>query len=474
MSARRFPTFVLMTLFLAFLVVPTFAQATPTPITLGENQTAEISGESITAGFSLSATAGLPVTVQVLGVTPGFAPVLRVLDPLGTVVLEMVNSAAASSVQVPVMPAQTGTYLLEVSSGNGSGGQFVISVQPSTLPEPLPIPLIVGQAVPGSVNAQASRQPYTFSADPAQPLLLLVTSDQASRGPSVTLKDASTGDVLGTGSLRLIGIVFRVPAGSANYRADIAHGGSDGAEAYTVLLQGDNAPAVPGSDATPAATPSRLTSTGPCVVASLGGERINVRSGPSTSFAVVARLEPNQIGTVVGRLGDNSWYQIDINGVVGWVAAFVVTVGGDQCEGVPILAAPGAAPAATAAPTQPAQPTVAPPPDQPAPSPTPFGPPDLIISSVQVAVDATTGTVITVTVSNVGTGVAGANELHVQFPNSDISQRALPALNPGQSTTQSFTNAASTVAGNWQANVDAIGVIAESNESNNNASGSVS
>ena len=53
---------------------------------------------------------------------------------------------------------------------------------------------------------------------------------------------------------------------------------------------------------------------------------------------------------VYGRLPDNSWFQVNVNGVIGWVSATVVTLGGN-CAGVSIILPPTLPPRPTSAPT---------------------------------------------------------------------------------------------------------------------------
>ncbi len=68
---------------------------------------------------------------------------------------------------------------------------------------------------------------------------------------------------------------------------------------------------------------------------------VNVRSGPSTAFGIVSYLSPSRNALVIGRLADNTWYQINNNGAIGWVASFVVFEGG-ICNNVPVVQPPAA------------------------------------------------------------------------------------------------------------------------------------
>lgn len=57
---------------------------------------------------------------------------------------------------------------------------------------------------------------------------------------------------------------------------------------------------------------------------------VNVRSGPSTLFDVIAQLTPETVVDVIGRSdSESNWLQIRFNGRSGWVAYFTVTVVGD-------------------------------------------------------------------------------------------------------------------------------------------------
>lgn len=48
---------------------------------------------------------------------------------------------------------------------------------------------------------------------------------------------------------------------------------------------------------------------------------VNIRSGPGTSFGVIAVLPRNQTAPIVARTSDSSWWLISHNGIQGWVSA---------------------------------------------------------------------------------------------------------------------------------------------------------
>lgn len=60
----------------------------------------------------------------------------------------------------------------------------------------------------------------------------------------------------------------------------------------------------------------------------VGDTTVNVRSGPGTAYPVIGKAQAGQRYRIVARNEDNSWYQVDLNGKPGWVAASVVTTTG--------------------------------------------------------------------------------------------------------------------------------------------------
>ncbi len=81
---------------------------------------------------------------------------------------------------------------------------------------------------------------------------------------------------------------------------------------------------------------------------------INVRSGPSTEYAAISVLQQGQSCTIIGRNGDNSWWQVACaGGLQGWIFGQLVDVAGNT----------GPIPVVNVAP---------PPPPPPAPTPTVF------------------------------------------------------------------------------------------------------
>lgn len=69
--------------------------------------------------------------------------------------------------------------------------------------------------------------------------------------------------------------------------------------------------------------------------ATVGVYRVNVRDLPSTSNSnVIAKINPNETYSIVGRTADNSWWQLNVNGVYGW--AFSRFINAANTQNVPV------------------------------------------------------------------------------------------------------------------------------------------
>lgn len=375
--AVRLFVWVLLLAVTAGMLVPVAAQSM-TPITVGENKSGEVSAAAPTVTYALTVTAPQTITVQVLGLTPGFAPAFSVLNLNGSP-LQSVTPAPGATIALGSVPLPTaGIFQIVVNSATGQPGQFVISVQGGA-PLPPPSPLVLGQPQSGVASAQTPIFLYSFTALPTENAIVIVravsqTNALETSGPLVELRDQETNEVLGSANARVIGVSYRLPSGTVSYIVQVTHSGSAAGEPFTVCLEGENgAIRCPGNGPVPTPTLAALPPTatpipptrippvaippgGPCSVASSVGTPVNVRSGPGTSFSIVSQLPVTATAPVVGRLPDNSWYQINLNGLIGWVSGSVVVIGG-QCGTVPAVTLTPTSPATTVIPPASSTPT---------------------------------------------------------------------------------------------------------------------
>jgi uncharacterized protein YraI len=81
----------------------------------------------------------------------------------------------------------------------------------------------------------------------------------------------------------------------------------------------------------------------PAVTATVTANVLNFRAEPSLLAQILAKLNKSAVYPVIGRLADNSWVQLSVNGVNGWVMARYVTFTGDL-NTVPVVGGGTSAP----------------------------------------------------------------------------------------------------------------------------------
>lgn len=398
MSAwKRIAVVILMLVFFCG-VLPTAGQSTvPIPIAVGENKQGELSAGAPVQQFSLSISQPRIAVVQVLGLSPNFGPTVRILGPNGVVIQQANNTSGATIIQATAGFTTPGQYLIEVGSIAATPGQFVISVQggPNL---PAPVALVFGQQVQTDLLPEVPIQQFVFLSAPNGFMILHVGVESTAsaappRGPVLTLRDAQTGEVFATIGSQLVGTRLRLPPGAINYVLEASVDGTSQGERLSVCLELEGAaPACPESGSAqvvptaivvptavlpptaviPTPTPyvpPVINPAGPCAVASSRGQSINVRTAPNLNASIAGQLAPGAVVPVLMRLPDSSWFQVNVNGLIGWVSATVVISGGN-CT-IVVTATPTTAPVTVSATlTATATSTASPTPTTPAPVPT--------------------------------------------------------------------------------------------------------
>lgn len=139
---------------------------------------------------------------------------------------------------------------------------------------------------------------------------------------------------------------------------------------------------------------------------------LNFREGPSTDFERIRVLDSGTLASIVGRIGNNTWWQLSDNNQIGWVSAEFTTEYG-ICSNVPLVAIPTKAVTSepTAEPTT--APTLTPPPTATTPNNNNTGDPDLIVSAIvgdnSIIVPSGVSSTLesyTITIRNTGSGDA--------------------------------------------------------------------
>ncbi len=94
---------------------------------------------------------------------------------------------------------------------------------------------------------------------------------------------------------------------------------------FVTAVNAQNVPVTSGSvQPTPVPTPPPVVSGAAATVT--GAFRLNVRNAPSaTTGLVLTRINRNETYPIVGRNADTTWWQLNVNGTIGWVNARYVT-----------------------------------------------------------------------------------------------------------------------------------------------------
>lgn len=194
---------------------------------------------------------------------------------------------------------------------------------------------------------------------------------------------------------------------------------------------------------------------------------LNLRSQPTTSAGnnVVTVLPTYTLTTVIGRLGNNSWWQVQYSTITGWVSAQYTELSGN-CQNVPVQATPTPTPTplpATATPTL--TPTIT---NTPAPLK-----PDLLVTNIVGNQEVTlSGPPVTltysVTVTNIGIGAAGQFTVKLYVDNVEEEEWVVSGLDRAQSvalTTELTWSAAGTY--DIRVNADTGNQVEELSDVNN-------
>ncbi len=339
------------------------AQNTPIPINIGDNVTGSITPAAPVLSYLVLVDQPQALNVRVFAITPGLLPMVTVYDGNNNVLAVAQNNGTQTAVQVPNVQAPAGLIRLDITTAGGAPGDLLINVQGIQVAPPTQLP--IGQVVNGTVSSSAPILRYSFSSAVDQGRWLFVHSQLQTGGPAVALTDAATGEALASSSPRMSGLHVAIPAGNSSFLVEIASSGANASEAFTIcvaLANDFNSCLMPGTanSVIPTQAPAAvvpevavptlaaaqlqpLPASNVCILGSATGQNVNVRMGPSTTFAVITQLNSSTIANVVGRLSDSSWYQISLSGVTGWISAGVVRLGG-PCQLVPVVVPTASAP----------------------------------------------------------------------------------------------------------------------------------
>lgn len=181
---------------------------------------------------------------------------------------------------------------------------------------------------------------------------------------------------------------------------------------------------------------------------------LNFRRGPSVDYAVISAFNLGAEPRLVGRLGDNSWWEVTSGNNRGWVSAAYTTLLGN-CQNIPVTT----------------------PPVSPTPPPTNTSVPqqaNLIVSTLsgETSFVLTGQAVVTnyiLRVKNVGDVAAGAFNVTITRPSGEVYDYTVASLAPNEEITVPDVTATFDAPGTYRLSVlvDSSGNITESNKNDN-------
>lgn len=182
---------------------------------------------------------------------------------------------------------------------------------------------------------------------------------------------------------------------------------------------------------------------------------LRLRAGPSTSYDILTSFELGVEVPLVGRLGDNTWWEVTSNNRRGWVSAAYTTLLGN-CQNIPVTTPP-ASPTPVATNTSPA-PQLA----------------DLTISTLSgstniILIGGQAITTYVVRVKNVGQTAAGAFNVTVFYPTGGSFDYVVQSLAPNTEVEIPGITSTFNSAGTYRLEVlaDSSNNITESTKDNN-------
>lgn len=296
------------------------------------------------------------VTIQAL--SDSAKPTLTITRG-GQVVAQQPNDESAFTTSLSEM-LSPGTYSVQVATRDNTAGLIIVVLQSevpipaSALTPSVPINAIVGAQVPLAL--------YTFAALD-EPGFLYVDAESAQRGVSVTVVNTTSGETSGHVAADLLGVRFRISAGSVTYQVQVEGGSTP--EPFTICFAAVSSGGCEVGSTPIQATAITLPTTVPTVIAvactispsAPGG--VNIRQSSSTLSLIIGRLPTGQSATVTGISPDRTFWNVIYDNKDGWIATSVVNASG-SCNAVPPVMPPPIIPQPTAIPPTAVPPTAAP------------------------------------------------------------------------------------------------------------------
>lgn len=333
--------------------VPAGAQGgTNGTLTAGQPSSMQmVSGDVFLFDYVLEQTS--QVTFQVIS---GTAQPTISIQRDGVEVAAELNPGGAFAIELTSI-LSSGSYLIEIAGANNTSGLVILSVQNQT-----PVP--VAQLTPGvtATGILSPAQPVAvFEFGPlAEASFLFIDTFLPDRGVDVRIVNVTSGADVGSSSAEVLGARFQFAPSANLYQLQVGGSGTQVDTPFDVCLTFLRVGGCSGSvtvqptqvsgEPTPVATEEVAAAA--CTVTPNASGGVNIRQSATTASIVVGALPTGTNAPVLGKSPDGSFFNIELNGINGWVSAGVVTANGD-CANLPTVQppAPIIPPTATPVPT---------------------------------------------------------------------------------------------------------------------------
>jgi hypothetical protein len=373
---------------------------------------------------------------------------MRIRTALLLLVVLMLSACNLTSPEEPIPTPTTN------SSGVGTKPNVIINSPADGTASPVNREILLSATATDAVGV--TRMQLSANGDIVKTVTSETVSGNTTFNAVLNYTPAQQGDVL----LRVIA-----------YRGAIA---SDPRE-ITVRVGGQD---VPTSTVAPGATsPGTLPTVNPSdpTCRARADTGLNLRLGPSVDFQIVRVLAAGEVAPIIGRLGDNSWWQVRYQNTTGWLSSLYTTEYGN-CLNVPVIQGPTPSPQPTLQPS--ITPTLTLVPSQtPLPTAQPL-PPDLVVPSLigpntlTIAAGNTSVTTnYSFTITNTGQEATRQTTTSIQIvPGGTAITISTGNLRPGESIALN-TDLTFTAPGTYRIEViaDSTGAVNEISEVNNTA-----
>lgn len=280
--------------------------------------------------YRFQGNVGETITLEVNGIS-GFLPTITLLDANRSIVSQNLNAGQTSRLTLSFTLFSGDFYYAQIGEVSNGAGQFTVLLERVLPPG---IPLVNGILTTGAVAPNLTTVFYDFMLAPTSNTRLDVRSITAGYSPQVSVVDANGTVIAEVNSTRLVGASLEFGPSDEGLKLMVSLGEFDTQASYEIELAyttGQTLPTTSGPDATP--------EIGLCTITSARSDGVNIRSGGSTNHASVGFLRNRDSAIGIGfNSANGGWYQIRLSdGVVGWVASFVVNAEG-ECDSLPIVA----------------------------------------------------------------------------------------------------------------------------------------